>query len=138
MKIKTQLTVVLSAVFALALSASADDAPKPLPPASTQANVTYETDIKPMLEKSCVKCHSGDKPKAKLKLDTLENIMKGSRNGKVVIPGNSAKSMIVLAPAHATDDSDEWMPPAKAADRFPTLTGDQVGLLRAWVDQGAK
>ena len=98
----------------------------------------YDTDIRPILVANCVKCHSGDKPKAKLKLDTLDDIMKGSRNGKVVIVGDSAKSEIVLAAAHATEDSDEWMPPAKAVSRFPALTADQIGLVRAWIDQGAK
>ena len=142
MKNQIKLTVLLSAVSALTLAARADDedhaATKPLPPVSTQTGVTYGTDIKPILDKSCVKCHSGDKPKAKLKLDTIEGIMKGSRNGKVVTPGNSAKSVLVLAAAHATEDEDEWMPPAKAAAKFPPLTSDQIGLVRAWIDQGAK
>jgi len=142
MKTQTKLTALLSAVCALSLTALADDdaaaTPKPLPPVSTKTGVTYDTDIKPMLDKSCVKCHSGEKPRAKLKLDTLDDIMLGSRNGKVVIAGNSAKSMLVLAAAHATDDEDTWMPPAKAVAKFPPLTADQIGLMRAWIDQGAK
>ena len=138
MKTQTRLTALLSAVCALSLSASAQDAASKLPPVATKTGVTYDSDIKPLLDKSCVKCHSGDKPKAKLKLDSVDNILKGSRNGKVVTVGDSTKSLIVLAAAHVTADSDEWMPPAKAADRFPKLTPDQIGLLRAWIDQGAK
>jgi hypothetical protein len=140
MKIASKLTIVLSAVFAVALTASADDSPAPkvLPPASTKTGVTYDTDIKPILDKSCVKCHSGDRPKARLKLDTLDAVLKGSRNGKIVTTGDSAKSLIVQAVAHTADDEDVWMPPAKAAGKFPPLTADQIGLLRAWIDQGAK
>jgi mono/diheme cytochrome c family protein len=137
MKIQNSLTAVLSAAFALALSASAQDA-KPLPPAATKAGVTFDGDIKAIFDKSCVKCHSGDKPKAKLKLDTLDGVLKGSRNGKVVIVGDSAKSLLVQAAAHTADDEDVWMPPAKDASRFPNLTADQIGLVRAWIDQGAK
>ncbi len=137
MKTQTPLFAIVSAVFALALSGSAQDA-KPMPPASTKAGVTYDGDIKAILDKSCVHCHSGDKPKAKLKLDTLEGILKGSRNGKVVVVGDSAKSEIVQAAAHTSDDQDEWMPPAKATGKYPNLTADQIGLLRAWIDQGAK
>src|SRR2546423_440162 len=61
------VVVVLSA--ALALSA-ADKDKKPvdiskLPPPSDKKGLTYEKDIKPIIEKSCVKCHSGEKPKGK-------------------------------------------------------------------------
>ena len=131
------MTAVLSAALAVTLATSAQDTTK-LPPVSSRAGVTYANDIKPILDKSCAKCHSGDHPKARLKLDSLEGILKGSRDGLVVIVGNSAKSDMVLAAAHLTEDQDEWMPPAKAGSRFPNLTPEQIGLLRAWIDQGAK
>ena len=67
MKIKTLLTVSLSAISALALTAPAQDVSK-LPPVSPKTGVTYETDIKPILDKSCVKCHSGDHPKANARI----------------------------------------------------------------------
>ena len=73
--------------------------------------MTYATDIKPIFETSCVKCHSGEKPKARLKLDTLEGALKGSKDGKIVTAGDSANSFVVKCIAHATDDHDSWMPP---------------------------
>jgi hypothetical protein len=130
--------VAFAATFGLAAVASADDAAGKLPPASTKQGVTYAADIKPVLDISCVKCHSGDKPRAKLKLDTLENILKGSQDGKVIIAGDSAKSPLVLSAAHLTDDPDLWMPPKKFQAKFPPLTPDKIGLIRAWIDQGAK
>jgi mono/diheme cytochrome c family protein len=138
MKIQNCLTLILPAVCVLALTAPAQNGPPPLPPAATKTGVTYAGDLKAILDKSCVKCHSGDKPKAKLHLDTLDGVLKGDRDGKVVLPGDSAKSVIVQAAAHTTEDSDEWMPPAKDAANYPALTAAQVGLLRAWIDQGAK
>ena len=108
-----------------------------LPPASTKTGVTYETDIKPIFEKSCVKCHSGEKPKARLRLDTLENALKGSQHGKVIAPGKSADSKLVLSVAHVGDE-DDWMPPPNNKAKIPALTAEQVGLIRAWIDQGAK
>ena len=140
MKTMTKFTAItLTVAFGLAVAASAEDA-KPasgLPPALTKTGVTYATDIKPILDKSCAKCHSGEKPKAHLKLDTLEGALKGDKDGKVIIVGDSAKSQLVLAVAHA-GDQDDWMPPLKAKDKFPPLTAEQVGLIRAWIDQGAK
>ncbi|MGA3283577.1 MAG: c-type cytochrome domain-containing protein [Verrucomicrobiota bacterium] len=130
--------VAFAAAFGLAAVASADDAAGKLPAASTKQGVTYATDIKPMLDISCAKCHSGDKPKARLKLDSLENALKGGKDGKVIIAGDSAKSPLVLSAAHLTGDKDLWMPPKKMENKFPVLTPDQIGLVRAWIDQGAK
>jgi len=108
-----------------------------LPPDSTKTNVTYATDIKPIFDASCVKCHDGTKPKvaAKLALNTLEGALKGSKDGKVITPGDSAHSDLVLAVAHAGDDPDTFMPKGKGAKK---LTDEQIGLIRAWIDQGAK
>ncbi len=126
----------LAAVISFALNASADD-PK-LPPASTKTGVTYTTDMKPIFEASCVKCHSGDKPKARLHMDTLDGVLKGTKEGKIVTPGNSAGSFIVKAVAHATGDHDSWMPPLNNKAGIKPLTPEQIGLIRAWIDQGAK
>ena len=128
------ITATSIATFGLALAAVAAD----LPAVSTKIGVTYATDIKPILDASCVKCHSGDKPKARLKLDTLDNVLKGSKDGKVLTAGDSANSFIVKSVAHATADKDSWMPPAHNKAKIGPLTADQIGLIRAWIDQGAK
>jgi len=130
--------VVFASAFGLAAVASANDATGTLPPASTKQGVTYATDIKAILDNSCVKCHSGDKPKAHLKLDTLENALKGGKDGKVITAGDSAKSMLIQAVAHLSKDSDDWMPPLHNRAKIGPLTPDQIGLIRAWIDQGAK
>jgi mono/diheme cytochrome c family protein len=128
--------VAMAATFALAIAATADDATGTLPPASTKTGVTYATDIKPILDASCVKCHDSKKPKqaAKLSLDTLEGALKGDRDGKVITVGDSAKSDLVLSVAHV-GDPDTFMPKGKGAK---ALTPEQIGLIRAWIDQGAK
>ena len=146
-----------------------------LPAASSKKGVTYAKDIKPLLDASCVRCHSGDKPKGELHLDSLDGVLKGGRDGKVVIPGKSEKSPMVIAVARIDDDSA--MPPKKGMRGGPggghggpppggnppqggqgpgggrpggpggpggfgpppkPLTTEEVGLVRAWVDQGAK
>lgn len=127
-----------AAMFGLAAVASADDAAGKLPPASTKQGVTYATDIKPILDNSCVKCHSGNKPKAHLKLDSPAGALKGGTDGKVITLGDSAKSPLVQAAAHATKDHDLWMPPLHNPAGIGPLTPDQIGLIRAWIDQGAK
>ena len=129
------LGVILVGV-ALAVSAADVDVSK-LPPASTQKGVTYAKDIKPIFDKSCVKCHGAEKPKAKLRLDSLEGSLKGSADNKVIEPGNSAKSILVHNIAQLGDE-DTWMPPKDNKAKIDPLTKEQVGLIRAWIDQGAK
>ena len=112
------------------------DVSKLPPPADTQG-VTYAKDIKPMFQKSCIKCHGPEKQKGKLRLDTLENALKGGEDGKVVLPGDSAGSILVHNVAHIGDE-DDFMPPPDNKDRIPPLTREQIALIRAWIDQGAK
>ena len=124
----------LASALSFTLSAAADD----LPPAATKSGVTYATDIKPIFDASCVKCHSGDRPKARLHMDTLAGVLKGTKEGPIVNAGDSAGSFIVKAIAHATTDHDSWMPPLNNKAGIKPLTTDQIGLIRAWIDQGAK
>lgn len=165
-----------------------------LPPAAARQGVTFTKDIQPLLEASCVRCHGGERPKAGLRLDSLEGALKGSKDGKVIVPGNSKESPIVLAVSQL--DEDKAMPPkfrprrggpggpggpggggpggfgggpggpgagpgGPGHDGPPgpggpggpggpqggmrgfgpppkPLTPEQVGLVRAWIDQGAK
>jgi len=130
------LILTLAASLAAVTSVRAQDAK--LPPASDKQGVTYATDIKPIFDTSCVKCHSGDKPKAHLHMDTLEGVLKGTKHGKILTAGNSANSLIVKAIAHALPDQDGWMPPQHNKAGIKDITLDQIGLIRAWIDQGAK
>jgi hypothetical protein len=111
--------------------------PSKLPPALDRQGVTYAADIKPILDKSCVKCHGVEKPKGKLRLDSLEGALKGGEDGKVVQPGNSAQSMLVHNIAKV-GDPDLYMPPPKNKAGIGPLTKEQIGLIRTWIDQGAK
>lgn len=76
------------------------------------------------------------KAKGKFRMDTKENILKGADGEKVVDVGNSAKSKIVHIMADLV--ADEEMPPLDKRDKYPALTKDQIGLLRASINQGAK
>ena len=130
--------VALTATFGLAVAATAQNAAGTLPPASTKQGVTYTNDIKTILDASCVKCHGVDKPKARHLLNSLEATLKGGKDGKIVTVGDSANSLIVKAVAHLTADHDTWMPPLNNKAGIKPLTPDQIGLIRAWIDQGAK
>jgi hypothetical protein len=107
-----------------------------LPPAAKQ-QVDFAKDIKPLFEKSCLKCHSGEKPKSKYRLESREAAIKGGESGEAaIIPGKSEKSPMIHYVSDSVEDME--MPPTEKRDKYPALTKDQIGLLRAWIDQGAK
>jgi hypothetical protein len=136
--------VLGAAVAALFVTVSHADTPaqkgsadaSKLPPPADKQGVTFATDIKPIFEKSCVRCHAPGKAKANLQLDTLANVLKGGEGGKVVHPGDSASSRLMYNVAYV--GRAKYMPPPRNKANIPPLTKEQVGLIRAWIDQGAK
>lgn len=104
-----------------------------IPAASDKKGLTYAKEIKPIFEKSCFGCHGPEKQKGKLRFDSLDAALKGSENGKVLEPGKSDKSPLLALIARL--DPDAAMPPDGKGD---PLTKEQIGLIRAWIEQGAK
>jgi len=151
MKNISLITALIFASFSV-LAALPD--PSKLPPASKQEGVTFEKDIHPIFEDACVRCHGDQRPKGGLQLTTVEGIMKGSKDGEVVVPGHSEKSSLVFAVSEI--NGKIAMPPKPRAPKpganggtnapamtppqhpWKALTTEQVGLIRAWIDQGAK
>ncbi len=107
-----------------------------IPAASTKAGLTYAAVIKPIFDHSCVKCHGAEKPKGKLRLDSREGALKGGEDGKVIVPGKATESQMLLGISHQ-GDPDLHMPPPNNKAKIPPLTPEEIGLIRAWIDQGA-
>ena len=105
-------------------------------PSAAKKTVSYTKDIKPLFEKTCVNCHGPKKrPKGKFRIDTRELALKGGSEGVAIIPGKSDKSPLTYYIAYQVVDYE--MPPEGKKD-YPKLTKEQVGLVRAWIDQGVK
>jgi len=102
-----------------------------LPPAATRL-VDFVKDIQPLLSKNCHACHGPEKQKAALRWDDRAIALKGGENGPVIVPGKSAASRMIHLVAGLEPDS--LMPPS---GKGGPLTSEQIGLLRAWIDQGA-
>jgi Ca2+-binding EF-hand superfamily protein len=87
-----------------------------LPPPAAKAGITYAKDIRPIFEASCFNCHGERRQRAGLRLDSLEAVLKGSDETKVVVPGNSKESPLVVAVAQIDDETA--MPPKRARGGF--------------------
>jgi mono/diheme cytochrome c family protein len=100
-------------------------------PAPANHRIDFSKEIKPIFEASCIKCHGRGKDKGGLRIDTRETLLKGGDSGPVVVPGKSADSLLIALVQGF--DPDSVMP--KKGSR---LTPEQIGVLRAWIDQGAE
>jgi hypothetical protein len=103
-----------------------------LPPPAA-GTMDFSRDIRPIFEQSCFRCHGQEKPKSDFRLITREAALKGGDdNTNDIVPGDSAHSRLIQYVAGV--DPDVQMPPP---GRAPALTPEQIGRLRAWIDQGA-
>ncbi len=82
-----------------------------LPPVSEKKGLTYEKDIRPILEASCFRCHGEERHRGELRLDSLAAALKGGEDGKVILPGKSKESPLVIAVAQL--DEEKAMPPKR-------------------------
>lgn len=110
-------------------SAAAIDETK-LPPAALQ-KIDFARDIKPILQSHCLKCHSEEKPRSHFQLISRQAALKGGEHGVDILPGQSAKSRLIWYVARL--DEEIVMPPE---GRGTPLDAREIGLLRAWIDQG--
>lgn len=99
------------------------------PPADREIN--FSRDIQPILRDSCLRCHGAEKPKARFRLDSREAALTSGSSGPNIIAGDSTNSSLIKYVAHLVEDME--MPPIGSGER---LTDAEVGLLRAWIDQG--
>jgi len=133
LKRKSRHAAVLFApalAWILPLSAADVDKSK-LPPAALRP-VDFRKDIKPLFESKCYSCHGPDKQKGQLRLDRKADALKGGdSHAPDIVLGKSADSPLIHFVAGLVPDMQ--MPP-----KGGPLTSEQIGLLRAWIDQGAQ
>lgn len=126
---KTGKIGALSASVVLALSFASASAP----PVRAAEDVSYELDVKPILESRCVSCHrpGGEGYKTSgLDLSTYEGLMAGTKHGPIIVPGEPMVSNLNV------------LVEGRAQVRMPhnqrPLLSEQTQILSKWVKQGAQ
>jgi mono/diheme cytochrome c family protein len=128
MKFLLVLPVVVS-LAAASLSAPPPGVAEKLP-APAARPVDFVRDIKPLFEASCVKCHAKGKDKGGFSLESREAFLRGGDTGAGAVVGKSGESIVV----EAVSGLNEGLVMPKKGTHW---SAEQVGLLRAWIDQGA-
>ena len=112
-------------------SARSDTPVPPIEMPATQAHVqgdavSFASDVLPIFESRCKNCHGGNRIEEGLDLLTYADLMKGSKNGPVVLPGNATNSLLI-----------ELLVNQKMPKRGPKLTPSQIQPIIDWINQGA-
>ena len=108
--------------------------------ADMSKGISFHDHIFPLIEEKCLDCHSEPyvkngrtiHPKAGLRLDTYESVIKGNLDGIIVEKGNAEESTL-YAVVTLDEDDPEIMPP-----KGEPLTEDEVKMLKQWIEEGAK
>jgi hypothetical protein len=96
--------------------------------------VSFSEHIRPIFAQHCLECHGGIKQAGGISyLDSRHALAEGESGNHAIVPGDSEKSYLI---ERVTDpDPDLRMPPP---DHGPALSKRDIGLLRRWIEQGAK
>lgn len=94
------------------------------------APVDFETQVRPIFAQRCAVCHGRRQQLGGVRLDDRIAAFAGGYSGKIIQPGRSAESLLIQMVTSGKDG--KVMPPAG-----PRLTTAEIGILRAWIDQGA-
>ena len=100
-------------------------------PAAVERQVDFVSDVQPIFREHCFECHSGNVEEGELNLAIKDRALRGGEHGKVLVPGDSLSSVLVHLVSGV--DDDRMMPP-----EGEPLSAEQVGILRTWIDHGAK
>src|SRR5215813_11477673 len=100
-----------------------------LPPSSNR-KIDFERDVQPILSQKCFSCHGEEAQQSGLRLDKRQNALRGGDYGPVIVAGKSAESKLIRK--LVSGDGGIVMPPTGA------LSSEEIGILRAWIDQGAE
>ena len=119
------------AVFLVCLAtAHAEETTGALPPPAGQT-VAFTSDIYPLLQKHCFACHGVDVQESGLRLDRKQAMFAGGKSGPALVVGKSDESRLIQLVTGA-NEKQIVMPP-----EGQRLSAGEIGLLRAWIDQGA-
>jgi mono/diheme cytochrome c family protein len=120
----------LTLLFASSLAFAADD------PKAAARLETYNKDIKPFIDKSCVDCHNATKAKGGFNASTIAGLEKGGKDeGDGIIWGNADKSSLYhFAYLGSTARGEHLAMPPKKDKKHDPLTTDQLAKLKAWIE----
>ncbi len=91
----------------------------------------YELAVAPILQKYCAGCHNPDDHEGQFSVESFDELQKGGEHGAAVLAGDPGTSRLIRMVTGATKPK---MPP----EDEPQPTAEEIAVLKAWVEAGAK
>jgi mono/diheme cytochrome c family protein len=126
--------LALPLALAAAEKKPVDTSKIPLP---VPRKVDFVKEVYPLFKESCISCHGPEKQKGKYRMDSKEAAFKDTDYGPTIVPGKSAESSLIHMCCNLIDEM-MMPPPSDKPGKSEPLTAEQIGILRAWIDQGAE
>jgi mono/diheme cytochrome c family protein len=109
-----------------------DERPAAVKKTAAEREVDFDRDVRPIFARHCFDCHGPDARESNLRLDRRASLLRGGDSGEpAIVPGQSGDSHLIRLVSG--DDPRLVMPPSDER-----LTAAEIGILRTWIDRGAK
>lgn len=100
-----------------------------------EGDVDFEKEILPIFRRKCLACHNNTDAESDLVLETPQAILKGGSEGPSAIAGKGIESLLIQVAAMQVEP---FMPPEDNDVGAKPLSPEELGLIKLWIDQGAK
>ncbi len=98
----------------------------------SEQEISFNDDIRPIINDRCVKCHGGIKEYSDLNLIFREDATGLAESGlSAIVPKDASGSELIRRISHG--DPEKRMPP-----EGPALSKKEIEVLTKWIDQGAE
>lgn len=101
---------------------------------SMAQTISYSKNVYPLIKTKCLKCHEQDDENPNsFSMDNYVLTRTSGKANNMILPGDGANSYLIL----------KLLPIPPKGAQMPMfskkkLTEDEIGLIRKWIDQGAK
>ena len=93
---------------------------------------SFTTQIKPVLQQHCLQCHNGSLPPPALNLATKTTAFARNASGHAYILPRAPNRSLLITAVQRGGTHAKSMPRTELS-----LTDDQIGILREWIEDGA-
>ena len=102
--------------------------------------IDFDRHVLPILNDRCDSCHHAPfdrsgrlvNPKASLRFDSYEQVMKGNLDGPVVV-ANDLEASSLYTVLKLPEDDDLFMPP-----KGGPMSAERIDIIKRWIEEGAK
>lgn len=133
-QVKTYIALIIATIILFSFGVFAQKKAKPVQKPVAAVAVSYKKDVRPILIKYCLPCHSEEEMNpSELYFESYQQTIEGGKHGPPIVPGK-ADSSLLIQKLSADPPFGKTMP----IKQKPPVPPDSVTILKTWINQGAK